>query len=72
MPHPSHKLKSYRGDFNKPVVFCENCGQEDDEAGIHEECPKTFHKLEEQFFNEDVMKGVDRRLSAFYRSNIAR
>lgn len=44
MSHPSHKLKAWTGDAFKPLVFCENCGQEETEASIHLPCAKTFYE----------------------------
>ena len=43
MPHPSHKLKAYTADYKKPLVFCSECGKEEDEAEINWPCNKTFY-----------------------------
>lgn len=42
-PHPSHKLKAYMGDYNKPTVFCVKCGKEQDEMEISEPCPGKIY-----------------------------
>ena len=42
MIHPTHNLKAYTGDFNKKLVFCVNCGKEEDE-GLEEPCTNKFY-----------------------------
>ena len=42
MAHLSHKLKAYTGDYRKPLVFCSECGKEEDE-GLNDACTKTFY-----------------------------
>ena len=43
MAHRSHKLKAYTGDVNRPLIFCENCGLEEQEVSIHAPCLNTFY-----------------------------
>lgn len=43
MPHYTHKLKAYTADYKKPLVFCTECGKEEDEAEINQPCCKTFY-----------------------------
>lgn len=44
MAHPTHKLKAYCGDVRKKLVFCEQCGKEEDEAEINEPCKQSFYE----------------------------
>lgn len=41
MIHSTHKLKAYMGDVNKPCVFCQKCGKEENE-GLEEPCTGKF------------------------------
>jgi len=43
MAHPSHSLKAWTGDVNKPLVFCQLCGVEDAENLINQQCAETFY-----------------------------
>ncbi len=72
MAHVTHKLKAYTGDYNKPLVFCEDCGYGDDEAAIHEPCNQKFIKMTEEFFNQEVQKIVDKYPARKYGNIIAR
>lgn len=65
MAHLTHRLKCYTGDHNKKLVFCEMCGQEEDEAGIHEPCT-------EKFFKHEVQTIVDKYKGKSYGNFIAR
>lgn len=42
MTHATHKLKAYTGEYNKPCVFCEKCGKEQDE-GLNEPCTNEYY-----------------------------
>ncbi len=58
-PHPSHKLKSWRGDVEKPMVFCVICGKEENEEAIMEPCPgKYFH--EPSIVENSGLKDIDK------------
>ncbi len=43
MPHPTHKLKAYCGEVNRPLVFCSECGLEEGEVSIHIPCIQSFY-----------------------------
>jgi hypothetical protein len=43
MPHPTHRLKAYTADANRPHVFCFLCGKEEDE-GLDNPCLQTFYQ----------------------------
>jgi hypothetical protein len=43
MPHPTHSLKAWTGDPNKPLVFCAACGKEESEPDINQPCTETFY-----------------------------
>lgn len=43
MPHPSHKFKAYCGDAHKPLVFCSECGKEENETEINQPCVNAFY-----------------------------
>lgn len=47
-PHPSHRIKAYVGDTNRPTVFCGVCGKEDNEAAITEPCSGKFYSPSEE------------------------
>lgn len=61
MPHPSHKLKAYMAEPNKPMVFCEACGTEEDEPAIHDTC-------NEKFLHQEIKQIVDRYQARAYKS----
>lgn len=43
MAHPSHKFKAYCGDAHKPLVFCSECGKEENETEINQPCVNAFY-----------------------------
>ena len=43
MAHASHVLKAYCANPHQPLVFCSECGKEEDEAEINWPCNKTFY-----------------------------
>jgi hypothetical protein len=43
MPHPTHSLKAWMAEPNRPLVFCAACGKEESEPDINQPCAETFY-----------------------------